>query len=580
MASPRRDGGAVAMSLLPVPRSLLVRAVRPSWRGAVAWPLLVVGTAAAVAPLAWALGQGVAFAPWTVVALPGLALAGWAGWRLQRLQRDLGRLARQLGSSPTGGEDAGFSRPAPELSELAQAAAQLRQRLERLAEAQAGQVEQLRCQVHQDAVTGLSNRRHLLASLSGVLEGDEAPTVATLLLVRLHDLAALNQRLGREATDRLLRALALCLQSYPQHVPGCLLGRLDGSDFVLLLPVGGVAADTAQALRLAMRHSLATVEPGARVSVAALEWRPPGCAEVALAALAQALEAEVGVLADVAADVAAVVGADVGAAPGAAPSAGSRLPGHVQDDADEAPDPDRNPWHRRVMRALAQGRVRLAEFPVITADERVLLLDCPLRVQLAPGGEYEPAQRWLSQVARSRLGAVVDERALTLALAAIAADGQARCINLGRSAVLSASFIESASQRLAAAPEAAGRLWVDLPEGLALDCPDRVRALTRRWRPLGVMLGLEHAGDGLARLHGLMDLGLDCVRIDARFVNGIASAEAVDARRHLQGLVRLVQAVGLGVTAEGVRSPADLEVLWSLGFDAATGPAVQARLPA
>ena len=94
------------------------------------------------------------------------------------------------------------------------------------------------------------------------------------------------------------------------------------------------------------------------------------------------------------------------------------------------------------------------------------------------------------------------------------------------------------------------------------------------------MLGLEHAGEGLARIPQLIDLGLDCVRIDSRFVNGITGAGATDARRHLQGLVRLVQAVGLQVTAEGVRGAADLEALWQLGFDAATGPAVVAETAA
>ena len=43
---------------------------------------------------------------------------------------------------------------------------------------------------------------------------------------------------------------------------------------------------------------------------------------------------------------------------------------------------------------------------------------------------------------------------------------------------------------------------------------------------------------------------------------------------YLRGLVQLVQSVGLSITAEGVCSSADLALLWSLGFDAATGPAL------
>ena len=38
-------------------------------------------------------------------------------------------------------------------------------------------------------------------------------------------------------------------------------------------------------------------------------------------------------------------------------------------------------------------------------------------------------------------------------------------------------------------------------------------------------------GEGLARIPRLIDLGLDCVRIDSRFVNGITGAAAADARR-------------------------------------------------
>ena len=104
-----------------------------------------------------------------------------------------------------------------------------------------------------------------------------------------------------------------------------------------------------------------------------------------------------------------------------------------------------------------------------------------------------------------------------------------------------------------------------------------VRELSRRWRPLGVMLGLEHAGEGLARIPRLIDLGLDCVRIDARFVNDLTGPDADGARRYLRGLVLLVQSVGLQVCAEGVRSAADLDLLWAMGFDAATGPALSAQ---
>jgi len=193
---------------------------------------------------------------------------------------------------------------------------------------------------------------------------------------------------------------------------------------------------------------------------------------------------------------------------------------------------------------------------------------------LSPEGPLEPASRWLAQAIRSHLCAAVDDTALALALQAIEQDGLARCVNIGAQSVCESDFIATVSRRLEAAPEAACRLWIDLPESLALERPMLVRELSRRWRPLGVMLGLEHAGEGLARIPRLIDLGLDCVRIDSRFVNHIAGPEADGARRYLRGLVSLVQSMGLQVCAEGVRSTEDLELLWEMGFDAATGPAL------
>jgi diguanylate cyclase (GGDEF)-like protein len=444
--------------------------------------------------------------------------------------------------------------PLPELQALAGAIRGLLGRQQALFDVQAEQLELLRRQAHSDPLTGLANRRHFMAMLESVLGAGEAPVEAGLLLLRMRDLQGLNQRAGHAAADKALLAVASSLQTYPDRIGQCFAGRLNGADFALLLPVGGMAQETASVLIQAMRLPLLAVDPQARVFAGAVELDHPMSASHALAladaALARA-EADPG-------PTGLVLAADLPPLDAALPQGESS-------------------WQRRISRALAQGRVALAAYPVRTPDGRELHLDCPLRVQLQADGPMEPASRWLSLATRSRLCADVDEKALALALAAIAADGRARCINVAAQSLASAEFVAAVARRLEQAPQAACRLWIDLPEVLALERPLLVREVSRRWRPLGVMLGLEHAGDALARMPRLIDLGLDCVRIDARFVNGISQEGASDARRHLQGLVKLVQAVGLQVTAEGVRSSDDLEALWQLGFDAATGPALVAE---
>ena len=433
-------------------------------------------------------------------------------------------------------------------------------RQRRLMDAQGEQLEHLRTQAHSDGLTGLSNRRHFLATLDAVLGGEGAPLGSGLVLLRLRDLQGMNQRLGHTATDHVLQALGQALQSYPLRIERCQVGRLNGADFALWLPTGGLATETARSLLQALRQPLCSIDPSASVSAGVVELAPQMRAVVALALADAAL-----------ARAEADAGFTLSASAADEPADDTTLPqGHAA-------------WQRCIGRALVQGRVALGAFPVRTADGRQLHLDCPLRVALSADGPLEPASRWLSQAIRSRLCSAVDEKALALALAAISRDGLARCINLAAQSVADSAFIGAVTRRLEARPDAACRLWIDLPEALALERPALVRELSRRWRPLGVMLGLEHAGEALPRMPRLMDLGLDCVRIDSRFVNGLTGPEADGARRYLKGLVRLVQSVGLQACAEGVRSAEDLAVLWSLGFDAATGPALvsaQALQPA
>jgi predicted signal transduction protein with EAL and GGDEF domain len=436
----------------------------------------------------------------------------------------------------------------PELRPLAESMNRLADRVQAMYEAHAADLERLRQLVHLDPLTGVLLRRHFIARLDQALSGDHAGGQCGLLLLRLADLSGTNRRIGHAGADQVLRAIGQTLLSYPHRADGCFAGRLNGSDFALLLPVGTMAEQTAAALVRSLRMPLVTLDGAAAVSAGAVELHGPCTAQQALALADEAL-----CRAEAQRPFTAVC---------------------VSDSHDLTPYGEAM-WQQRLAMALEQGRVALAEFPVCTADGRVLHLDCPLRVQVEPGGAYEPAARWLPQAARARLSAAIDERAIELALQAIDSDGRARCVNVAAQSLGFSDFMAAVSSRLEASPQAATRLWIDLPESLALDRPALVQEASRRWRPLGVYLGLEHAGEGLARIHRLIDLGLDCVRIDARFIAGLSQSDAQpEAVRYLRGLVQLVQSVGLSITAEGVRSPSDLALLWSLGFDAATGAAL------
>jgi diguanylate cyclase (GGDEF)-like protein len=426
----------------------------------------------------------------------------------------------------------------PELRRLTRSMNSLVRRLQTVFEQQAATLDELRQQAQADAVTGLLQRRHFMAQLDHALRAEQQRG-AGLLLVRLRQLEAMNRRIGHDATDRLLAALAQVLQSYPSHVKGALTGRLNGSDFAVYLPAAGMAEETARSLLDALRAALLTVDREAELAIGGADLPLPCSATAALA------------LADGALAQAETEGAFAVCVAAAAPA--------------DAPVHGQGEWQLRLAGALQAQRARLGEF-------EVRHLDCPMQLQLDAKGAFEAAPRWLAMAVRCRLVDQADRLALALALQAIAQDGRPRAVNVAAASLSTEGFIDEVRQQLQAAPAAAARLWVDVSEVAALQ-PRRLREAIVAWQGLGVRIGLEHAGARLRELPRLHALGVHHVRIDGSFVQGVATQSAV--RELARGLVTLLHGMQLQVLAEAVQDPDDLGTLWELGFDGATGPALR-----
>lgn len=480
-----------------------------------------------------------------LLALVGLVGALFALWGLRAIRRPLDAAVAQAHAAQEGRFVTVVEPDVAELKPLARSMNTMVERLRTMFDAQAQQVEALRRQAQVDTLTGLRNRRQFLLEAQPLLEG-AGPEGTGLLLLRVLDLEGLNRRLGHAATDALLQTVANTLVGQTALQQRAVLGRLNGSDLALCAPAPGALAATADALLAAVRKALPRGEAQVGV-VAGAVWAPAGTSlHQALAQADQALaRAE-------------------GQGPFASVTERSTDAAQVMGEAE---------WQKALADALAAGRVTLAQYPVCDAQGALMQFDCPLRVQLKADGRPEPASRWLALAARSRLTTALDSRALQLVLAAIERDGRDRCINIAAATLLSSDAVVTLGAQLGNSPQAASRLWIDLPESLAIEHPALVQDLTRRWRPLGVRVGLEHAGAGLTSIVRLYELGLHYVRIDGRFLAGMARDEAL--RRHTEQLVLLLRGIGLQVFAETVHDTADLSLLWAMGFHGATGPAVQ-----
>lgn len=475
-------------------------------------------------------------------------------WLLRAWHRPLARTVAQARAIEQGRFDTVEETGPPELRELKRSMNSMVRRLREMFRTQAEQVSLLQRQAQTDQVTGLLQRGHFLSRLKDRLEDPAAPGSA-LLLVRVLRLQQVNERIGFDATDRLLAASAEMLLAYVDHVPGAAAGRLNGGDFGLLLPAVGVAAETAHSLGQALNGSPLARAGSVRFVIGGvdeLRGPSPGTALAAAdAALAQAEASDVPVV-----ELARRRTVEAG---------GARA------------------WRQQISEALDAGRTRLAEYPVVDSQGRLIHMECPLRVQFgtvpSTFGEAEeddegwrPARDWLALAQRGRLMPRVDLAALDLALAAVAADGVPRGVHVSQASLAEPGFVDIVAQRLQQAPQAARALSIEWVESLQMAPPQTLREAAATWRALGVRLGVEHAGASPQALTQWQDTRVDYIKIDARHLQGLAQDEAV--RGYAASLVALVHGLGLKAIAEGIADEEDLAALWLLGFDGATGRAI------
>jgi EAL domain-containing protein (putative c-di-GMP-specific phosphodiesterase class I)/GGDEF domain-containing protein len=510
-----------------------------------------LGAVEVVTHTAWAHDELWRGASWSVGALGVVAVlvALLAALVLVRMRRALDAVVGQA-QALHGGEYVSLPEPKPrELRRLTRAMNAMVARLKLVFEGQAAQLDALRRQVDCDPLTGLANRGHFVATLQSALRAEDRPDSGGLVLVRLLDLEGLNLTAGREAADRALGCIAEVLRIYVAEVPGAFAGRLNGADFALALPAAGATAETARTIAETLRAPLAGVSADAAVAVGAIDdtaGRPVperlGAADLALARAEQRGAFSVDTV-----------------GPGEVPFAelGERA------------------WRVRLRHAIEAGRLQLGGYPVLGPAGQLLHLEAPLRIQVAPDGPFEVAARWLPHATRGRLTAAIDEQAVALALETTARDGLPRGVNLATATLADADFVARLHERVARAPRAAAALWLEVDELAATLHFDALRELGRQLRPLGVKIGLEHAGERLARTGGLMELGLDYVKLGAATYTG---ARDDAARRDLvRGLVTLLHSLRVQAIAEGVADAADAQLLWDCGIDAITGPWVGAQ---
>ena len=103
-----------------------------------------------------------------------------------------------------------------------------------------------------DSLTGLFNRRHAMAHLSGLLDDANRSAGFSILLIDMDNFKSVNDRFGHVAGDDVLTEAAARMASVTR--PQDMLARFGGEEFLLVLPLADMTQATcrAEALRRAI----------------------------------------------------------------------------------------------------------------------------------------------------------------------------------------------------------------------------------------------------------------------------------------------------------------------------------------
>lgn len=145
-----------------------------------------------------------------------------------------------------------------ELVEITQVIDAVHKRVRATVEEQGARIESLQFELHQDEVTKLANRRYFVNELRKVLQPAEGKTPGHVLLFRQRDLAAITKMMTRANVDAWLYSVGQRIQQVlaTHQLQQSVLARLNGSDFVILLPEieGPAIAPFSEALVKALAH--------------------------------------------------------------------------------------------------------------------------------------------------------------------------------------------------------------------------------------------------------------------------------------------------------------------------------------
>lgn len=395
-----------------------------------------------------------------------------------------------------------------------------------------------------DSLTGLANRFQMSQTLEKIISRpQERERECAILLLDLDRFKHVNDTLGHPAGDALLQQVAQRLERAVGEAGR--VGRLGGDEFKVILP-GRVARERLAHLAQEIIHALSqpySIE-GQRVVI--------GCSVGIAVCPDDGISSE-----------SLIRNADLSLY--AAKDAGRGRYSFYSDELHSAAE-ERSALEQDLRDAIANGGLELFYQPVVhAASGRISGFEALLRWNHPRRGWLSP-DKFVPIAEDTGLIAAIGEWAIRTACSSLAKwPEDVRCaVNVSPLQFANPQLPLIITNAIAQAQIAPSRLELEITESVFLDDDADNEAMFAALKRIGVRLALDDFGTGYSSLGYLKKAPFDKIKIDQSFVRGATQPGSRNGAI-IASITSLAQALGMDVTAEGVETLDELDLVRAHG---------------